>query len=70
MQCFHILQREMNRIDERFNKLKEEYDNYPLIVNFKNSKEEVKIYFEEIKVELDLEWLLLLLDLLPLINQI
>lgn len=40
---------------ERFNKLKEEYDNYPLIVNFKNSKEEVKIYFEEIKVELDLE---------------
>ncbi len=40
---------------DKFNKLKEEYDNYPLIVNFKNSKEEVKIYFEEIKAELDLE---------------
>lgn len=37
-----------------FLKLKAEYDNNPIINNYKNAKEELTIFFEEIKKELDL----------------
>lgn len=39
---------------EIFIKLKKEYDSNPIINNYKNAKEELEIFFKEIKKELDL----------------